>query len=280
MPPRAVSLLLVSLLLLLLTGGYVAHSVRDSRLRSSGAYAVVMERVARDSVIGDALGRPITRGLWVEAERSELLTLRIPLQGTTSDGTMIVVSSLDGTTMETMLLTTNDQRIDLLAIDAQQILSSSAREAWLAGAEGVERGAFAEAVEALDEAIELDASVANAWLLRGRAQLALGALEAAEIDLLEAARLDPSDPDAPLLLGQLYTAMRRYEDCVAAYTTVLSLDAESSPSWLQRAVCYERMRDHRRALAGAREACMGGLEEACFMQDRLKRDRYEVTAIQ
>ena len=280
MSPRAVSLLLASILLVLSTLAYVAHAVRDARLRSTGAYAVAMERVARDAAFGTALGRPISRGLWIEAERSELLTLRIPLQGTFYDGTITLVSSVDGTNVEAMILEANGQQTDLLAIDAQQILSNSAREAWTEGAGCIERGEFAAAVEALDDAIELEATMANAWHLRGQAKLALGELEAAEVDLLEAARLDPSDPATPTMLGQLYTKSRRHEDCVAAYTTVLSLDSESSQIWLQRAICYERMRDYRRALAGAREACTGGLEDACKMQDRLKRDRYEMTAIQ
>ena len=280
MTPRAVSLLLVSALLVLSTGAYVAHSVRDARLRSTGAYAVAMKRVSLDAAVGAALGRPITRGLWIEAERSTLLTLRIPLQGTIADGTITLVSSIDGAQVESMLLEANGQRTDLLAIDAQQLLSNASREAWTEGSGRVDRGEYAAAVESLDEALERDETIANAWYLRGQAKLELGALEGAERDLIEAARLDPDDPAPPALLGRLYTMSRRYEDCVEAYTTVLSLDSESSPIWHLRAICYEGMRDHRRALAGAREACTGGLKDACRMQDRLKRDRYEMTALQ
>ena len=127
MNPRAATLLSASVLLLLSTGFYVAHSIRDARLRSTGAYAVVMERVARDAEVGTALGRPITRGMWIEVERAELLTLRIPLQGNVHDGTITLVASADGANVEEMLLEVNGQRTDLLAIDAQKLLRNSAR---------------------------------------------------------------------------------------------------------------------------------------------------------
>ena len=58
MTPRAVSLLLVSALLVLSTGAYVAHSVRDARLRSTGAYAVAMKRVSLDANQGGGLANP------------------------------------------------------------------------------------------------------------------------------------------------------------------------------------------------------------------------------
>ena len=113
--------------------------------------------------------------------------------------------------------------------------------------------------------------MANAWFLRGKAKLALRQKDAAEEDLHEAARLDPTDPEIPMLLGELFVGSRRYVECVTAYTSVLSIDAESSEAWYRRAVCYERLYDKRRALAGAREACVAGLPEACRMQDRLNR---------
>ena len=263
--------MLAALALFVFTGGVVAHSVRDAQLRSTGAYGVAMARVAVDATVGAALGRPISRGLWVEVARGERLTLRIPLQGTQHRGTLSLIASPDGAIVEAMVLEANGQRTDLLAIDAELLRRNLAREAWTVGSEHLERGSYAEAAAALSEALALDASMTSAWLRRGQARLAMGELEAAEADLQEAARRDPADPEAPTLLGQLYTASQRYEDCVAAYTTALTLDADSSPLWLQRAICYAHMRDHRRALAGAREACMDGLTEACAMQDRLKR---------
>jgi tetratricopeptide (TPR) repeat protein len=279
MTSRTAVVILATLLLVLSTGAYVGWSVRDGRLRSTGAYALAMDRVASDVTIGEALGRPISRGIWVEAEQGDYLTLRIPLRGTHESGSIELVSDVDGTDIEAMVLTTGGTRVDLLAGDAERLQSHSVLEAWTAGAELLERGQYAEAVTALSEAIELDETMANAWFLRGRARLGLGELEAAEADMHEAARLDPADPEIPMLLGQLYSNNRRYVECVTAYTEVLSIDAESGTAWLFRARCYEKLRDYRRALAGAREACSAGIAEGCEMQERLKGDRYESTVL-
>lgn len=271
MPPRSAALIAATLLLSLCTLAYVAYAIRDKQLRATGAYAVVMERVASDADVGAILGRPISRGLWVEAEHADYLTLRVPLRGDDARGTITLVSDVEGMIIESMVLTSGEERIDLLVRDAVKLQSSSAREAWSSGATLIEQGQHGEAVAVLSQAIALEEGMSNAWYLRGKAQMALGEEESAEADLHEAARLDPADPEPLLLLGSLYTEGGRFVECVTAYTTVLGLDSENGEAWYRRALCYEKLRDRRRALAGAREACSAEIEEGCRMEERLRR---------
>ena len=277
MSPR--TLLLAAGLLALVTTAYVVYAIADKQVRTTGAYALAMDRVATDTTIGVALGRPIERGLWVESDSAEYLTLKIPLRGTINNGHIEVMADVDGTDVEALALVVAGKRTDLLARDAEVMLRNLVRDSWIQGASLIRAGQPAEAVVVLDEAIELEPTMANAWYLRGQARIALEEYDAAEADLIEAARLDPADPETPALLGEMYFSRRQYSECVSAHTSVLSLDAENNAAWYARAVCYERLKDYRKALAGSREACVGGLEVACEMQNRLKRDRYELTSI-
>ncbi|MFT5686853.1 MAG: tetratricopeptide (TPR) repeat protein, partial [Myxococcota bacterium] len=191
MPPRSVALIFATLLLVLSTVAYVAYAVRDKQLQATGAHTLVMERVGSDADIGAILGRPISRGFWVEAEHADYLTLRIPLNGITAAGVLELVSDVDGMYVESMILTSGTERLDLLVRDAAKLQTNSAREAWLMGATMLEQGQYADAVKALSDAIDLEETMANAWFLRGKARIGLRELEAAEVDLHEAARLDP-----------------------------------------------------------------------------------------
>ena len=147
----------------------------------------------------------------------------------------------------------------------------AARAAWVRGSTLLEQGRHAEAISALSQAIALSETMANAWYLRGKARMSLGALGPAESDLHEAPRLDPSDPDSLYLLGALYTQRGQYAKCVTTYTTVLGLDSENGEAWHRRAVCYEKQQDHRRALAGAREACSLEVAAGCQLEAQLRR---------
>lgn len=249
----------------------VAVMVRNTWVESTGAYAVVMERVASDPDIGTLLGRPIRRGFWVRTERADSLTLHVPLRGNKARGTLSLVSDVDGLSIESMVLTSDEQALDLFERDAVMHQRRSGRAAWVRGATFIEQGRHAEAIVALSQAIEMVDTMAQAWLLRGKARLVLGSLALAEADLLKATRLDPSEPESYFLLGALYTQRGQYAECVTVYTTVLGLDSENGEAWYRRAVCYDKLRDHRRALAGAREACSMEVAEGCQLEARLRR---------
>ena len=251
-----------------------AYAILDGRIRATGAYILAMERVDTDTYIGESLGRPISRGLWVDSERGEFLTLRIPLSGTLKGGTLELVSTPDASAVDSMVLVVDGTRTDLLARDARVLLQNLAWEAVTVGAAELKAGNYAAAEQKLSEALELDDSLAHATFLRGQARLAQGKAEEAEADLRRAAQLDPADPEIPAALGEMFASARRYDDCIDAYTDVLNIDAENNQAWYRRALCYERKRDYRRATAGAREGCSGGLEDSCEMEARLKRRGY------
>lgn len=249
----------------------VVVMARNTWIEGTGAYAVVMERVASDPDVGALLGRPIRRGFWVRTAHDEHLTLHVPLRGDKARGTLSLVSDVDGLSIESMVLTSDEQALDLFARDAVAHQHRSARAAWVRGVTFMEQGRHAEAIVALSQAIEAVDTMAQAWFLRGKARMTLGALALAEADLLKATRLDPSEPEPYFLLGALYTQRGQYAECVTVYTTVLGLDSENGSAWHRRAVCYDEQRDHRRALAGAREACSMEVAEGCQLEARLRR---------
>jgi len=75
-----------------------------------------------------------------------------------------------------------------------------------------ERGQFAEAVEAFEDATYADPESAEAFYLLARARLELGRTYPALDALRTAERLRPDDPSQRILLGQVYVRLNRLEE--------------------------------------------------------------------
>lgn len=79
-----------------------------------------------------------------------------------------------------------------------------------------------EARADLDTATRLDASAADAWLLRATLARRTGDLKTAEASLIEAARLSPNDADVRLEAGNIAAAQGRGDLARAAWNAVIA----------------------------------------------------------
>ena len=277
--PRTPVLIFAAVLSLILVGAGIALKMQrdtDIAVRSSALFLAAMDRVEDSEAAGLALGQPVTVGWGIDVEPSGALV--IPLSGPLGSGILEVMEGAGGD-FAALILRTDDAPIDLLALEAEQSRSAHASDALSRGEELVEAGRMGEAVIALDEVLASAPDSAHAWYLRGLARFEMKQLEEAEPDLLQAIQLQPGETEARALLGMLYHQQGRHDDCIAAFTELIRMDDEDGRAWYNRAVCYENKGERRQALAGAREGCANGLESACKMQERLKRDTYELSAL-
>src|SRR5579862_7337904 len=70
--------------------------------------------------------------------------------------------------------------------------SQDSRKALNDGEQMLRVGRYAEAIQSLDRAVALDSRMVNAYLVRGRANIALGRTEAAVVDFTKVIQLQPA----------------------------------------------------------------------------------------
>ena len=160
--------------------------------------------------------------------------------------------------------------------------SQDGRKALNDGEQMLKTGRYAEAIQSLDRAIAADGRVANAYLFRARANVALVQPEAAVADFSKVIQLQPSSTDAfveraavhlrtndyPVVIADCGEAIRLNPKLTYAYTLrgmafremgnlPKSLEdfnqaVELAPgldTYFQRATTYQSMGDHPKALA-------------------------------
>jgi tetratricopeptide (TPR) repeat protein len=94
------------------------------------------------------------------------------------------------------------------------------------GLELVEEGRWQEAIKEYDEAIELDANMAFAYLNRGQVYNLLGDRQRAIADLDKAIELDPNLDLAYFYRGNAYENLRDSQRAIADYDKALSLTSD------------------------------------------------------
>lgn len=160
--------------------------------------------------------------------------------------------------------------------------SNDGRKAFGDGEQLLKAGRYAEAIQSLDRALAVDKGMANAYLLRGRANEALGQTEPAVLDFTKVIQLQPASTDAfirraairlrthdyPAVVADCGEAISRNPKLTYAYTLrgmafremgnlPRSLEdfnhaVELAPgldTYFQRATTYQAMGDHAKALA-------------------------------
>lgn len=160
--------------------------------------------------------------------------------------------------------------------------SQDVRKAFNDGEQMLKAGRYAEAIQSLDRALAVDKGMVNAYLLRGRANAALGQIEPAVSDFTKVIQLQPASTDAlverasahlktndyPAVVADCGEAISRNPKLTYAYTLrgmalremgnlPKSLEdfnhaVELAPgldTYFQRATTYQSLGDHAKALA-------------------------------
>ena len=95
---------------------------------------------------------------------------------------------------------------------------------------------YPEGCQLFDRAIQLDKSFAPGYLGRARCEYSAGRTDAAVASAKQATTLDPSRLESWYLLGDLYRAIQRPDDALAAYDHALTIKAQDF-----NAIAYKAM---------------------------------------
>ena len=160
--------------------------------------------------------------------------------------------------------------------------SQDGRKALDDGQKMLKAGRYAEAIQSFDRALAADKGMVSAYLLRGRAKVALGQTDPAVADFTKVIQLQPADADAFVERAAIRLQTNSYAAVVADCGEAIRLDpklayaytmrgmalremgsiassledfnhaVELAPgldTYFQRAATYQSMGDHRKALA-------------------------------
>lgn len=100
-----------------------------------------------------------------------------------------------------------------------------------------------EAVEHLNQAIELDPEYSEYYNDRGMLHFKAGRLTEAREDYLRAIRFSPPYPEVWTNLGQCLRRMAAFADALQAYNRSLDLDPHQPLAWAGRADCHQELGD-------------------------------------
>jgi tetratricopeptide (TPR) repeat protein len=107
---------------------------------------------------------------------------------------------------------------------------------------------FDKAVLEYTKAMELDGTLADAYVGRGVALTAQDALEAAQQDFVRAIELAPDDADARIRLAVTLTMRRNYSAALTELGKALQLEPKSAEARLRAGNVYYFMKDYAKAL--------------------------------
>jgi tetratricopeptide (TPR) repeat protein len=142
----------------------------------------------------------------------------------------------------------------------------------------IKQGRFDEAIEQADRSIELNADYADAWYLRGYAQMELGRLPEALESFEKAAAVMPPGDDFGLRVwvnaGTVLFLMGRMEDALEAYDKAVGIDPQNrmyyrgcrANALFNKAVVYKRLGKDEEARRSLEESLKLRAEEETFTE--------------
>ncbi len=123
-----------------------------------------------------------------------------------------------------------------------------ALEAFDAGERYLRQARYPEAIVSFDRALSMRGDYAEAYLMRGRANLSLGKPLLAIADFTKVTELRPRDPISLLDRGQAHMALHEYPEALSDFTHAVELDSKLDFAYNLRGTAVRAMGDPKKAL--------------------------------
>ena len=124
-----------------------------------------------------------------------------------------------------------------------------ALEEFDAGERLLKNARYAQAIVSFDRAISYDGNFAEAYLMRGRANIALARPVAAIPDFSKVIELHPKDPQAWLDRGSAHSTQLEWPEALSDFNHAIELDPKLALAYNLRGSAVRAMGDPRKAVA-------------------------------
>lgn len=124
-----------------------------------------------------------------------------------------------------------------------------AREAFDAGERSFRNTRYSQALISFERAIGAQPEYADAWLMRGRTNVALGRPLAAIPDFNKVIELRPRDPEPLLDRGSVHLSVHAYDDALADFERAVELAPRLDAAYHWRGTALRTLGQHEQALA-------------------------------
>jgi tetratricopeptide (TPR) repeat protein len=132
---------------------------------------------------------------------------------------------------------------------------------------------YGEALEAYDQAIQMEPDQPEPYYWRGRVYISTGETDRAFNDFKKAVELNPSYGEALDNLGWLCTEIGKYEEGAQYLSRSISLKPDNAWAYYQRGHCYFKLGDQQAALEDAKMACELGFRDGCTIYRKFSMER-------
>lgn len=124
----------------------------------------------------------------------------------------------------------------------------SALEAFDAGERYLRQARYQQAIVSFDRAISYRSDYADAFLMRGRANVSIGKPLLAIPDFTRVTELRPRDPVSLLERGQVHMTLHEYPEALSDFTRAIELDPTLDTAYNLRGTAIRAMGDPKKAL--------------------------------
>ena len=143
----------------------------------------------------------------------------------------------------------NDYLSAIVDLDAQMLKDLDDPYVFILRADSLHNSEqFDKAVLEYTKAMEIDGSIADAYVGRGVSLTAQDALEAAQQDFVRALELEPNDAGARVKLAVVLTMRRNYKAALGELGKALQVDPKNAEAYLRAGNVHYFLRDYPKAL--------------------------------
>ena len=166
--------------------------------------------------------------------------------------TVLLLAQLACARLSSVPIASNETQVQsaTLAAPTEAIgeVSASPTPAWeefFAGAQSLAaQGAYAEALDALDQALAISGGNEQIYLLQGQILLATDQYEAALKALSAALSINPESPVAQFTAARVYTKAANYTNALQRFQAAIDLEPNYAPAYRNRAEVHEVLGDY------------------------------------